>query len=1124
MKYVFQTGAYYKRGWKLKKRKKKQFQRKINLLGAIVGLIVSVTVVLSQSTAQMSGTVKDQTGAVLPGVEVTATQTDTGLPRNAVTNETGTYIFTNLPIGPYRLEAMLPGFRTYVQTGIVLQVGSNPTVNAVLNVGQVSDQVEVQADAQLVETRSTGVGQVMDNTRVLELPLNGRRVSDLILISGGAVQGGASFGYGGRGYSQVAISVAGGQASGIAYNLDGGVHNDVYTGLGVTMPFPDALQEFKLETNALPAQYGHHSAAAVNAITKSGTNEYHGSLFEFIRNNSFNAINAATQIPDTLKRNQFGGTIGGPIKRNKLFFFAGHQTTIERASSIPTPQFVPTAAMMAGNFTTFASRACSGGVQRVLRAPVVNGGTDANGNTIYTVPSSLLSPAGLALSSKLPPAQDECGTVRFSRQTANNEYTSVGKIDYTWNQQHSMFGRYLDSRVHNDDDYDSSNVLTFSASDLQSRIYSFVLGDSYSFSPTMVNSLHGTFNRVKNVALPPKYFDLTDLGVRNVSHSVPGYVLISVTNGFNVSGGGGIAATYNSLTYQVADDVSLITGPHQVGFGGTFIRTHENSQLGLNRNPRPMFSGATTGQGLVDMMLGRMSSMPQASPGFVYKRQKYFALYLQDTWKTTPRLTINAGLRWEPYQPPSHLKGYTTFFDQAAFDAGIRSAKYAQAPPGLQFPGDPGVPGFKVGNNVWNQWAPRFGIAWDPRGDGRMTIRSAYGIFYELPYSQKSGPVLVNPPYAGGVTLNSPAGGFDDPWRDYPGGNPFPTTPEKATFPLRGSYPLYPKTVKNPYSHQWNLSVQKQVGDNWLMTANYLGTSTIHLWHSFEFNPVIVIPGNCAAGQYGLTGAGPCSTRANYDARRSLSLKDAAKGLSYGWMAMLDDGGTANYSGLLLSVQHRRTNGVSMQGNYTWSHCIGDLEETQLGIPTSYPYKGMRSYYRGNCSQDRRHNLNVSTVYEMPTFSNRAAKLLAGGWKVSGIVRLITGSPLTITSGLDTSLTAAVGGDRANQVLADGYAGKKTVDQWFNRAAFATPADGQFGNLGVNNLYGPGNIRVDMNLTRTFQLRERQTLEFRAEAFNIPNHVNPNNPVSTVLSNAQFGKITTVGDPRILQFALKYVF
>jgi len=1095
--------------------------QRVCVLAGLLCLNASVLVMLAQSTAQVSGAVKDQTGAVLPGVEVTLTQTDTGLNRNAVTDETGSYVIPNLPVGPYRFEAALPGFRTYVQTGIVLQINSNPVINAVLQIGQVTDEVNVRADAALVETRSTGVGQVMDNVRVVELPLNGRRVADLILISGAAVQGTNTFTYGARGYNQVAISVAGGQGAGVEYTLDGGTHNDVYTGLGVTMPFPDALQEFKLETNALPAQYGHHSSAAVNAVTKSGTNDVHGSLFEFIRNNSFNANNAATQTRDTLKRNQFGGTIGGPVVRNKLFFFAGHQSTVERSSNSPAPQFVPTPAMLEGDFTTFASKACNNGVQRVLRTPVQSFGSDANGDTVYRVDKSLLSPAALNLARRLPAAQDGCGQIRFTRRLANNEYTTVGRVDYQVSDRHSVFGRYLDSYTHNLDDYDGVNILTFSSSALKSRVHSFVLGDTYTIRPNIVSSFHGTVNPISNEAYPPEYFDLSDLGVKDVYHYVPGFFLMTVTNGFNISGGNGIRATYNSITYQFAEDLSWIRGAHQIGFGGTFIRTHENSKLGLNRNPRPMFNGGTTGQGLTDLLLGKMSSMLQAAPGIVYKRQKYFSLYLQDTWKMNSRLTLNAGLRWEPYQPPSHLRGYTTFFDKNAFDRGVRSVTYPTAPAGLQFPGDPGVPGYKYGNNNWTQFAPRLGLAWDPNGDGRMTVRAAYGIFYELPYAQKSGPVLVNAPYAGGLQLTTPAGGFDDPWQTTPGGNPFPISLSNPLFPLRGTYPVYPKTVKNPYVNQWNLSLQRQIGSNWLVTGNYLGTSTIHLWASSDINPVIVKP-EATCTIYG-TPYTPCSSRNNYDARRSFYLQDQSQGQYYGVVAQLDDGATASYHGLLLSVQHRRASGLTIQGNYTWSHCIGDLEEAQLGIPAQYEYPGMRNYYRGNCNQDRRHNVNVSTVYETPRLGNTLMRSLTGGWRVSGIVRILSGSYMTVTSGIDTSLTNALGGDRANQVLANAYPADKTVSQWINRAAFAQPLDGQWGNMAVNNIVGPGSIRIDMGLTRSFRVREKQSVELRGEAFNLPNHVNPNNP-TTVLNNPLFGKITTVGDPRILQFALKYAF
>src|SRR5438552_13546589 len=328
----------------------------------------------AQSTAEVSGAVKDQTGAVLPGVEVTATQTDTGFKRTAVTNETGSYLLTNLPIGPYRLEAGLPGFRTYVQTGIVLQVDANPVINAVLQVGQVADQVEVRADAALVETRSTGIGQVIDNIRVLEMPLNGRQVTELILLSGAAVGGGTQMTN--RNYPTDAISVGGGLVNGLTYMLDGGTHNDPYNGLNQPLPFPDALQEFKVETSSVPAQYGQHSAGAVNLVTKSGTNEFHGDLFEFVRNKIFNARNAFAVERNGLKRNQFGGTIGGPIVKNKLFFFGGYQGTIERSEPSADRAYLPTAAMLAGDWTAVTSAACNSGRQVTLRSPFVSNRID----------------------------------------------------------------------------------------------------------------------------------------------------------------------------------------------------------------------------------------------------------------------------------------------------------------------------------------------------------------------------------------------------------------------------------------------------------------------------------------------------------------------------------------------------------------------------------------------------------------------------------------------------------------------------------------------------------------------------------------------------------------------------
>src|SRR5947207_10963859 len=368
-------------------------------------LILNSTQVWAQATAQISGTAKDQSGAVLPGVEITATQTDTGIARTAVTNETGSYVLPNLPIGPYKLEASLGGFRTFSQTGIVLHVGANPEINISLEVGQVSETIEVQADAALVETRTTGIGQVMDNVRVMELPLNGRQVTELITLSGAAIGGGVQNSP--RNYPTDIISIGGGSNNGVTFLLDGGIHNDPYGNQTLPLPFPDALQEFKVETSAVPAQYGFHAAGVVNVVTKGGTNEFHGSLFEFVRNRVFNARNTFASEKDGLKRNQFGGVIGGPIVKNKLFFFGGLQTTLQRSDPKGNTTFAPTPQMLAGDWTTYASAACQSTGAMTLRAPFGTGGFAPN-----TINPALFSKPAVELIRRLNVTPiDGCGRV-----------------------------------------------------------------------------------------------------------------------------------------------------------------------------------------------------------------------------------------------------------------------------------------------------------------------------------------------------------------------------------------------------------------------------------------------------------------------------------------------------------------------------------------------------------------------------------------------------------------------------------------------------------------------------------------------------------------------------------------
>src|SRR5499427_611871 len=452
----------------------------------------SVVIVWAQATAQISGAVRDQSGAVLPGVEVTATQAETGVARSTVTNETGSYLLPNLPLGPYKLEAALAGFRTFVQTGIVLQVNATLVINPTLEVGQVSDQVEVQANAAQVETRSSGIAQVMENQQILELPLNGRQVTDLITLSGGAVTTTTSVG---RLFNNLPnISVGGGLSYGTDYSLDGANHVNFLIGSTMPMPFPDATQEFKVESTGLSANRGASSAVA--AVTKSGTNEIHGDLFEFVRNDLFNAapyfsaVNPATgkKFPATLKRNQFGGTLGGPIVKNKLFFFGGYQGTTLRQDAVINDNFIPTPAMLAGDWTAFASPACNTGVQRVLRDPFVNGGNSPSG-TIYRIDPSQYSKVATYIANKVLASQafapNDCGLVRVGAPTQRNDGMYVGKVDYQLSAKHNMFGRLLlNSQFQPDSGKLTTNLLpSVGGTDALAGSYSF--GDTYTINPSV---------------------------------------------------------------------------------------------------------------------------------------------------------------------------------------------------------------------------------------------------------------------------------------------------------------------------------------------------------------------------------------------------------------------------------------------------------------------------------------------------------------------------------------------------------------------------------------------------------------------------------------------------------------
>jgi len=1079
------------------------------------------------STAQISGTVTDESGGVLPGADVTATQTETGVTRTVITDTDGAYVLSNLPLGPYRLEVKLSGFRTYSRTGIVLQVNAQPVIDVAMALGDLAETVSVVGAAPLVETRSPTLGQVIENERILELPLNGRNSADLILIAGPVVSQGVSSSRSMQG--GVAYSVAGGQSFGVAYLLDGATHNNPYDNLNLPLPFPDALQEFRVETSALSPQAGMHSGASVNAVTKSGTNTFHGNVFEFLRDRRFNAKSPfaaigpdGKKLDDGLNRNQFGGTLGGPLKHDRIFFFGAYQGTRRRQVPVDNISFVPTAAMLAGDFTQLASPACNGGRTVGLRAPFVNN----------TVARSALSPAALAITQKLPTSTDPCGRVVYGLSTNADEIQGVGKVDVQLSNRQSVFGRYMATTYVSDPPYLSSeNLLTTRIGGRDNLAQSFTSGHTLILSGDMVNSLRFAFNRTAVHRTNADTFGAPDVGI-NIFSYMPKYSLVTVNNTFAIGGGTENEARFDTNTFQFSDDLTVVRGAHQFGFGANVARWDSFSEANVRSPGAFTFDGSVTGIPLADFLTGNLSQFRQAAPNTLDMAQWYGGAYAADTWRVGPRVTVNAGVRWEPYLPQSIANEAVFTFDLQKFLAGERSPRFANAPAGLVYPGDPGFIGKSGINRTWTNFAPRVGVAWDVTGDGRTSIRSSYGKAFDFVDGQFLINTTVAPPWGAEIIVPTPAGKFENPWLGVPSGNIFPV-PENpsvsAPFPSAGSFLPVQPDLKTTQIHSWNATLQRQIGENLAVSAGYIGSYTAHLWNVRAINPGVNLPQATCTLPDGRTYT-PCSTNTNLNSRRLISMQNWRDGQLLGSLDLYDDQGHQTYNGMLLTFQRRSVNGLSVNGNYTLSKCMG--HPTQGGgtpnVNSGYADPNNIDYDYGPCNADRRHIFNLTVVAATPEFSGAGMRAALTGWRLSGSFRALSGAPLQILVTGDPARTGLTN-QRPNLVAGvDPYLKEGT--RYLNPAAFAIPDVGTLGNLPRNSIVGPGTRVVDLALTRVFTVGTSRTLEARVESFNAFNWFRPavdNNPLQApiVTVNSQtFGQVLEAADPRIMQFALKFGF
>ncbi|MEQ1885445.1 MAG: carboxypeptidase regulatory-like domain-containing protein [Bryobacteraceae bacterium] len=1092
-----------------------------------------------QGTAQIHGTVQDASGAAVPGAEVKATQTDTNASRSATTGADGGYVLANLPIGPYRIEVAKDGFSKYQQAGVVLQVNADPLVDVSLKVGAQSEIINVEANAALVETRSSTVGAVMDNQRILELPLNGRNATELITLSGGAVSldAGGSQALGGRSFGGTPrIQVAGGLGYGTAYTLDGAMHINFSSMGSVSMPFPDALQEFKVETTGVGSNT--KSANSVSAVTKSGTNQLHATLFEFFRNNALNGRNYFATSPNTLKRNQFGGVVGGAIKKDKLFFFAGYQYTFNREDPASQEAFLPTPQMLAGDWSTYASAACKGSALAL--------GGAFSGNTIN--PASY-SPAGLAIVNRIlaqAPTPNNCGRVTFSRPTPSNQYQPVGRLDWVRSDKETIFVRYMSHSYQAPTAFSLSpnNLLTSTAAGNDNLAQAWAVGDTYVFNASIVNSLRLSMNRIYSNQLGTQFFSACDVNIKVYCGYVPKRFVLAGSGGAPSLGTsmdvGDAVATQN---IQADEEIGWVKGSHQFSFGANFRFMQAHLHDNFIDAPRFTINGSGTRDGLADLMTGRLATLVAGGPYYISMVQWGAGFFAGDTWKATQRLTVNYGVRWEPFLPQRILGGTgISNFSLARFNAGTKSGVYPNAPAGWSYTGDPGVPGDAGITKKWNQFSPRLGLAWDPMGDGKTSIRASYSLSYSVVGINWRDDPSQTSPWANAMRVTNVS--LDDPWANFAGGNPFPLkTGAGAQFVPFGDYISTPPDISTPRTNSWNLTVQRQVGRDWLVSASYLGSSTNHIWIHDSGNPAVILPGvpvssSCAATASATTCAGP----ANLNLRRRFTIANPTATTQMGNVAILDAGGTMNYHGMLISANKRLSQNVSVQANYTWSHCISDSIDLTASGPDAGEVNtkpGDRKFDRGDCNGDRRHLFNLTTVAVTPKFANRTTNMLASGWTLSVIYRFQSGQPLNILAGTDAALNGNVGlisgtsFERGNQISAQAYGpGSGYLSRWLNPAAFAVPALGTLGNYRRNSVVGPGLWNFDLALSREFRITERQRIELRGEAFNITNSYRPNvnaggaggTAMNLTAGNALFGQIRNAQDPRIIQLALKYQF
>ena len=1065
----------------------------------------------ARNTASIYGTLSDAQGAVIPGANVAVTSVATGQVRSAESDGAGGYVFSLLPVGTYGLAVELTGFQRYEQAGILIQANENVRVDVTLQIGSVQETVMVEALATQVESRAMTLKETVDQRRVVELPLNGRNPADLALLTPGVVPATGNVGdspeAGRRPRGTKQLTVNGSRNNNLAYTLDGGDNQDNLSNYNLPFPFPDAVQEFSVQTATGGVDQGNSSAGSVNIVTKSGTNELHGNVFWFIRNTKMNANNFFSHAEDQLKRNQAGGTVGGPIVKNKFFGFFGYQRSWFRKASGASRSQTMTAAERAGDFSG---------------APVtIHDPTTGSPFSNQQIPSSRFSPAAVSLL-KVSPLPDADGFTRYTFAEPEDGAQYITRLDYVINDnQNLMFRFFQDDQAILPVGFDPSNIHTTRPESFQDT-RNATLSHNLILSPNLMTHSQVSAFHLETGRNSQFEGDYTDFGI----DLVPNGTHIDIrTNQTGIRFGTPWGGKFGRASEQILHDWTWNKGNHTLTFGTQLAWRQYNEDINWRASGAFRFDGNATGTGdqvgfdRADFMLGQISFFVQNNGELENRRQFTKGFFVADTWKLSPGFTLTLGLRYEPYAYFWDKLDRIQTFDLPSWEQGVRTQQFDFAPPGLFYPGDSRPDGGTFGRSLMrsdnNNLAPRLGIAWDPFGDGKTSVRAAYGIYYDAPPMWGQNNYNLVAPFSYNAQFND--GVLDAPYQGREDQNRFPVTQFTRDTPYGD--PLDTLVADNAYvtsnTQSWHLTVEREIFPDTRLRLGYVGNKASNLLGEFDQN----------APHYDFNRS-LSENRADVDGRRPIAGFQRIVRMMFGL--------NSAYNGLQASLNKRYSQGFTILSAYTWSKTLDYHSSNGFGggLQANNPFDFFA--LRGLASQDRTHRFVNSFVWDIPGASSdgpAALKAITSDWRLGSILTFQAGRPFDIRSAGDPVARAGraradLVGSGGNPVLDTGRSKGAKIERYFDTSRFQNAAPGTYGTLGRNVLRGPGFANVDLSVMRTFPMPfgEAGRGEFRFEAFNLFNATHLGNP-NTSITNSNFGKITgTDGEPRILQLGLKFFF